>query len=100
MRFSNIFSPNGELHRDFHSTPDLAQQVAIACGTGNGINKIHRSQEDLSLMGGSRTLPPPTHPPPPPPTVQVVKVEVSRGSQEYDSFSKERDEEGELPLNF
>lgn len=84
VRFSNIFSP-GELHRDFHSTPDLAHQASL-CGA-LGPSKIHRSQEDIAL--GSRTLPPPNHPPPPPPVIQVVKVEVSRGSQEYDNFSKQ-----------
>lgn len=83
VRFSNIFSP-GELHRDFHSTPDLAHQASL-CGT-LGPSKIHRSQEDIAV-GSSRTLPPPTHPPPPPPVIQVVKVEVSRGSQEYENFN-------------
>lgn len=84
VRFTSIFT-GGELHRDFHSTPDLAQEVAAL-----HLNKNHRSQEDLALLNG-RALPPPTHPPPPPPpTVQVVKVEVSRGgSSEYDSLSKE-----------
>lgn len=67
----------------------------MACGTVRPLSKIHRSQEDISLGGTSRTLPPPTHPPPPPPVVQVVKVDVSRGSQEYDSFgNKDKSEEG------
>ncbi|RZB49894.1 SH3 and multiple ankyrin repeat domains protein 3, partial [Asbolus verrucosus] len=90
VRFSSVFAGTGELHRDFHSTPDLAQEVSMLIS-----NKNHRSQEDLALLT-NRTLPPPTHPPPPPPPmVQVVKVEVSRGGQsEYDNLSKEVVEEG------
>lgn len=87
VRFSNIFS-SGELHRDFHSTPDLAHQASL-CGM-LGPSKIHRSQEDIAIAS-SRTLPPPTHPPPPPPVIQVVKVEVSRGSQEYDNFNNKQE---------
>ncbi|XP_044255873.1 SH3 and multiple ankyrin repeat domains protein 3 isoform X3 [Tribolium madens] len=82
VRFSTLFNGSGgggELHRDFHSTPDLAQVAT------SHLNKNHRSQEDLA-----RALPPPNHPPPPPPPiVQLVKVEVSRGGADYDSFSKE-----------
>lgn len=60
-----------ELHRDFHSTPDLASAVA---GTVGGPRQ-HRSQEEL------RPLPPPTHPPPPPPIPgTVVKVDIKEGS--------------------
>lgn len=33
-------------------------------------------------------LPPPNHPPPPPPVSQVVKVDVSRSSTEYESTIK------------
>lgn len=81
-----------ELRRDFHSTPDLVQEMAML----NASNKNHRSQEDISLLlGTNRNLPPPTHPPPPPPLVQVVKVDVSRGSQsEYDNVNRELLEEG------
>ncbi|XP_063927953.1 protein shank isoform X4 [Zophobas morio] len=89
VRFSSGLAGTGELHRDFHSTPDLAQEVSMLLNS-----KHHRSQEDLALLS-SRALPPPNHPPPPPPpTVQVVKVEVSRGGQsEYDSLSKDSLEE-------
>uniref|UniRef100_A0A1B6MGP7 SH3 and multiple ankyrin repeat domains protein 3 n=1 Tax=Graphocephala atropunctata TaxID=36148 RepID=A0A1B6MGP7_9HEMI len=56
-----------ELHRDFHSTPDLATAV----GGGVGGTRQHHSQEEL------RPLPPPTHPPPPPPApTTLVKVDV------------------------
>jgi SH3/ankyrin repeat-containing protein len=84
VRFSSAFSGSGELHRDFHSTPDLAQEVSMM------LSKNHRSQEDLAHLG-NRALPPPNHPPPPPPpAVQVVTVEVSRGGQsEYDNLNKE-----------
>lgn len=96
VRFSNLFSSFGELHRDFHSTPDLAHQAALASG-GAGPNKNHRSQEDINLLETNRNvLPPPTHPPPPPPVVQVVKVDVSRGAQsEYENFGgKDNTQEG------
>ncbi|XP_065158607.1 SH3 and multiple ankyrin repeat domains protein 3 isoform X3 [Atheta coriaria] len=75
-----------ELHRDFHSTPDLAAALAAASSLG----KPHRSQEDVSL---NRALPPPTHPPPPPPTgVQVVKLELR---SDYENFNnKDGKEEG------
>lgn len=58
-----------ELHRDFHSTPDLAAAVNGSLGGP----RQHRSQEELRL------LPPPTHPPPPPPNTTVVKVDVKDG---------------------
>ncbi|XP_015834869.1 SH3 and multiple ankyrin repeat domains protein 3 isoform X3 [Tribolium castaneum] len=90
VRFSTLYS-SGELHRDFHSTPDLAQEVAAS-----HLSKNHRSQEDLA-----RALPPPTHPPPPPPPiVQVVKVEVSRGQSDYDSLSKEIELEENVVSSF
>lgn len=51
-------------------------------------NKIHRSQEDLTLV--NRKLPPNHPPPPPPPMIQMIKVDVSRSSQsEYDASNKE-----------
>lgn len=73
----------GELHRDFHSTPDLANQLANENAI---VSKGHRSQEDVTLLGALRPpLPPPSHPPPPPPVGQVVCVDISRGSKsEYD----------------
>ncbi|XP_039278871.1 SH3 and multiple ankyrin repeat domains protein 3 [Nilaparvata lugens] len=49
---------SSELHRDFHSTPDLAGALAASSA---GAPRTHRSQEEL------RPLPPPNHPPPPPP---------------------------------
>lgn len=58
-----------ELHRDFHSTPDLATAVSGSVGGP----RQHRSQEEL------RPLPPPTHPPPPPPST-VIKVDIKEGS--------------------
>lgn len=101
VRFSNIFNFGGELHRDFHSTPDLAHQASLPNG-GVSSTKGHRSQEDVTLLGVSRNaLPPPNHPPPPPPVVQVVKVDVSRGSTEYENFNKDKTEEGNVSfLNF
>lgn len=78
VRFS---AAGAELHRDFHSTPDLAQSSRLVthpidCHAPKG----HRSQEDVTtlllLNGGVVTgrppLPPPTHPPPPPPVGQLV----------------------------
>lgn len=59
----------GELHRDFHSTPDLAAAVGALSGT-----RTHRSQEELRL------LPPPSHPPPPIPAT-LVKVDVKEGPE-------------------
>ncbi|KAK9743910.1 Variant SH3 domain [Popillia japonica] len=96
VRFTNPFNVGGELRRNFHSTPDLAQPIP---GVPNGFpnNKGHRSQEDVNLIGTNRNiLPPPTHPPPPPPPlVQVIKVDVSRGNQsEYENFNKDKNEEG------
>lgn len=82
-----FFNGGSELHRDFHSTPDLARNNSLTNGSGNGnlmvdfrIPKGHRSQEDVTTLimlgGGVVTgrppLPPPTHPPPPPPIGQVV----------------------------
>ncbi|KAK6618053.1 hypothetical protein RUM44_002495 [Polyplax serrata] len=62
-----------EMHRDFHSTPDLAvPQFAMPNDMING--KPHRSQEDLGSL--FRPLPP-SHPPPPVPSMgQIVKVET------------------------
>ncbi|KAK9886959.1 hypothetical protein WA026_019217 [Henosepilachna vigintioctopunctata] len=78
LRFSNLFSRgNGELRRDFHSTPDLSQELAMTSG------KNHRSQEDLAVLKSRSS--PPTHPPPPPPAlVQMVKVDNKNSKTEYD----------------
>lgn len=81
-----------ELKRTFHSTPDLAFGLSSSTtsiwANANGF-KGHRSQEDMYVVHSSMqrlNLPPPNHPPPPPPG-QVVKVDVSRGS-DYDSTVK------------
>lgn len=80
---------SSDLKRTFHSTPDLAsglsqsnQSIFTNC---NGF-KGHRSQDDMySLQSSSmHSLPPPTCAPPPIPVGQVVKVDVSRGS-DYES---------------
>lgn len=52
-----------EMHREFHSSPDLASIEAELAAA-----KPHRSQEDVGSV--LRPLPP-SHPPPPPPTSQV-----------------------------
>ncbi|XP_049544253.1 uncharacterized protein LOC125956427 isoform X2 [Anopheles darlingi] len=94
-----------DLRRTFHSTPDLASVAATFATDGSGgsgsgsqltINahawystvghRGHRSQDDMhgSLhmsLQRLNLLPPPNHPPPPPPVGQVVKVDVSRGSE-------------------
>nr|CAD7264682.1 unnamed protein product [Timema shepardi] len=84
VRFVNSGS---DLHRNFHSTPDLAQSGVHVTTMDYRVPKGHRSQEDVAaliLMSGGVVvgrppLPPPTHPPPPPPTMgQVVKVDISR----------------------
>lgn len=84
---------SSELKRTFHSTPDLASglnsSTASIWSNGNGF-KGHRSQDDMYSLHASMqrlNLPPPNHPPPPPPIGQVVKVDVSRGS-EYESTVK------------
>lgn len=69
----------GDLHRDFHSTPDLTASITIGRQmAGVVVNeaapaRAHRSQEELRPP-----LPPPTHPPPPPPSSgpQIIPVEV------------------------
>lgn len=88
-----------DLKRTFHSTPDLATNsngLNASSIWSSGANataagsKGHRSQDDMHILHSSLqrlVLPPPNHPPPPPPVGQVVKVEVSRGS-EYDSTVK------------
>lgn len=80
LRFANLFSKrSGELRRDFHSTPDLAQESnAISSG------KNHRSQEDIALNNGRMS--PPMHPPPPPPPMQPMKLDKAK-SNEYESYA-------------
>lgn len=78
-----------DLRRNFHSTPDLqAMMSGSATWSANNFGqKGHLSQEDMHSIHASiqrLNLPAPTHPPPPPPIGQVVKVDVSRGS-EYES---------------
>ncbi|KAJ1530379.1 hypothetical protein ONE63_005288 [Megalurothrips usitatus] len=82
VRFSIAgISGISELHRDFHSTPDLAARSGIYNGLPNGavdhrVPKSHRSEDDVTtIINGRPPLPPPNHPPPPPPT-QIVKVDV------------------------
>uniref|UniRef100_A0A182KB42 PDZ domain-containing protein n=1 Tax=Anopheles christyi TaxID=43041 RepID=A0A182KB42_9DIPT len=98
-----------DLKRTFHSTPDLASMSSSnqnggtlslhygnSSGTGSQLainangwyntvgHKGHRSQDDMHSLHMSLqrlNLPPPNHPPPPPPVGQVVKVDVSRGSE-------------------
>lgn len=71
VRFSTVVG-TGELHRDFHSTPDLAGWIA------NKTPRPTRSTEELRPAP-----PPPDHPPPPPPpqAAQIVKLEVNKESQ-------------------
>ncbi|XP_053671754.1 uncharacterized protein LOC128721969 [Anopheles nili] len=99
-----------DLKRTFHSTPDLASMASSnqnggistmllqgnGYGTGSQLainangwyntvgHKGHRSQDDMHSLHMSLqrlNLPPPNHPPPPPPIGQVVKVDISRGSE-------------------
>lgn len=85
-----------DLKRTFHSTPDLASSgTASATGSAGTLtpsaswfntvgHKGHRSQDDMYSIHMSMqrlNLPPPNHPPPPPPIGQVVKVDISRGSE-------------------
>lgn len=94
-KLADLLFGTRELKRNFHSTPDLAQDVAIY-SSQTLPSKFHRSQEDLSVLLSNRNLPPPSYPPPPiPPQVQVVKVDVSRNkASEYNTLSKEISEEG------
>ncbi|XP_048517627.1 SH3 and multiple ankyrin repeat domains protein 3 isoform X2 [Dendroctonus ponderosae] len=77
-RFMDIFGGQ-ELRRNFHSTPDLAQELACLNSQTLPNRKGHRSQENLfTSVGMNRNLPPPNHPPPPPPQVHVLKFEIPR----------------------
>lgn len=73
VRFFGGLGGGSDLHRDFHSTPDLNVQVQSSSLLAP---KGHRSQEDVNVLNGRNGLPPPNHPPPPPPVGQVVKVNV------------------------
>ncbi|XP_014481253.1 PREDICTED: SH3 and multiple ankyrin repeat domains protein 2 isoform X2 [Dinoponera quadriceps] len=73
VRFFGGLGGGSDLHRDFHSTPDLNVQVQSSSLLAP---KGHRSQEDVNALNGRNGLPPPNHPPPPPPVGQVVKVNV------------------------
>ncbi|XP_043289495.1 protein shank isoform X5 [Venturia canescens] len=72
VRFFGGLGGGSDLHRDFHSTPDLNVQAQSAILGAKG----HRSQEDVNALIGRNALPPPNHPPPPPPVGQVIKVNV------------------------
>ncbi|XP_029055034.1 protein shank isoform X7 [Osmia bicornis bicornis] len=72
VRFFGGLGGGSDLHRDFHSTPDLNVQAQSSILAPKG----HRSQEDVNALNGRNGLPPPNHPPPPPPVGQVVKVNV------------------------
>ncbi|KAI4472935.1 hypothetical protein M0802_016418, partial [Mischocyttarus mexicanus] len=72
VRFFGGLGGGSDLHRDFHSTPDLNIQAQSSILVPKG----HRSQEDVNAINGRNGLPPPNHPPPPPPVGQVVKVNV------------------------
>ncbi|XP_063991475.1 SH3 and multiple ankyrin repeat domains protein 2 isoform X6 [Diachasmimorpha longicaudata] len=72
VRFFGGLGGGSDLHRDFHSTPDLNIQGQSAILAPKG----HRSQEDVNALGGRNGLPPPNHPPPPPPVGQVIKVNI------------------------
>lgn len=72
MRFFGGLGGGSDLHRDFHSTPDLNVQLQSSVLAPKG----HRSQEDVNALNGRNGLPPPNHPPPPPPVGQVIKVNV------------------------
>ncbi|XP_077269787.1 SH3 and multiple ankyrin repeat domains prosap isoform X4 [Temnothorax americanus] len=73
VRFFGGLGGGSDLHRDFHSTPDLNVQAQASSLLAP---KCHRSQEDVNALNGRNGLPPPNHPPPPPPVGQVVKMNV------------------------
>ncbi|XP_012535097.1 protein shank isoform X6 [Monomorium pharaonis] len=73
VRFFGGVGGGSDLHRDFHSTPDLNVQAQSSSLLAH---KYHRSQEDVNALNGRNGLPPPNHPPPPPPVGQVIKVNV------------------------
>lgn len=90
MRGKPCSTPSiSDLKRTFHSTPDLASGLSQSNQSiFTNINgfKGHRSQDDMYSMQSAsmHSLPPPTCAPPPIPVGQLVKVDVSRGS-DYES---------------
>ena len=77
VRFFGGPGGGSDLHRDFHSTPDLnIQNQSVLAPKG------HRSQEDVNAVNARNALPPPNHPPPPPPVGQVVKVNVGANASD------------------
>ncbi|UYV71582.1 hypothetical protein LAZ67_8003743 [Cordylochernes scorpioides] len=100
-RVAKVASFVRQLHKNFHSTPDLN-----APDGGDGQGQRCYSQEDLPNSRHSwafpswralddkiyaqtmpvkkrASCPPPTHPPPPPPVGQMIKVDVSKASDDY-----------------
>ncbi|XP_046621074.1 SH3 and multiple ankyrin repeat domains protein 3-like isoform X8 [Neodiprion virginianus] len=78
VRFFGGLGGGSDLHRDFHSTPDLNIQAHSYIIVPKG----HRSQEDVNVLASRNALPPPNHPPPPPPVGQVVKVNVGTSASD------------------
>lgn len=100
MRFFGGLGGGSDLHRDFHSTPDLNVQAQSSILAPKG----HRSQEDVNALNGRNGLPPPNHPPPPPPVGQVVKVNVGANVPDvvtpasvYDNMAHIQQVKGILP---
>lgn len=79
---SDAANSQGELHRNFHSTPNLARSPP----PHQPNQRSHHSQENVAQLSGRAPFrPPPSHPPPPPPVGQLVMVDTSRASKsEYD----------------
>lgn len=82
VRFLGELQRQTELHRDFHSTPNLACSPPLLQSN----HRSHHSHEDMNyIVGRSPLHPPPSHPPPPPPVGQLIMVNTSRASKsEYD----------------
>lgn len=76
-----------DLHRDFHSTPDLNLQTQSTCLAP----KCHRSQEDVSMITFFNKYPPPSHPPPPPPVDQLNTTsntsDINNSASVYDNMA-------------
>ncbi|XP_043466953.1 SH3 and multiple ankyrin repeat domains protein 3 isoform X4 [Leptopilina heterotoma] len=70
-----------DLHRDFHSTPDLNIQAQSTCLAP----KCHRSQEDVSMMTFFNKYPPPSHPPPPPPVDQLSNLNTTSNASDINN---------------
>ncbi|XP_012252279.2 protein shank isoform X7 [Athalia rosae] len=78
VRFFGGLGGGSDLHRDFHSTPDLNMQAQSYILVSKG----HRSQEDVNALANRNALPPPNHPPPPPPIGQVIKVNIGASASD------------------